>query len=47
MGTTAPGDVMSQLRLGYLYGIGAYTLWGFMPLYIKLLLPTTRCGTPS
>lgn len=30
---------MSQLRLGYLYGIGAYTLWGFMPLYIKLLLP--------
>jgi chloramphenicol-sensitive protein RarD len=31
---------MSQLRLGYLYGIGAYGLWGFMPLYIKLLLPT-------
>jgi chloramphenicol-sensitive protein RarD len=31
---------MSQLRLGYLYGIGAYALWGFMPLYIKLLLPT-------
>jgi chloramphenicol-sensitive protein RarD len=30
---------MSQLRLGYLYGIGAYALWGFMPLYIKLLLP--------
>jgi chloramphenicol-sensitive protein RarD len=30
---------MSQLRVGYLYGIGAYALWGFMPLYIKLLLP--------
>jgi chloramphenicol-sensitive protein RarD len=30
---------MSQQRLGYLYGIGAYGLWGFMPLYIKLLLP--------
>jgi chloramphenicol-sensitive protein RarD len=30
---------MSQLRLGYLYGIGAYALWGFMPLYIKLLRP--------
>jgi chloramphenicol-sensitive protein RarD len=30
---------MSQLRLGYLYGIGAYALWGFMPLYIRLLVP--------
>jgi len=30
---------MSQLRLGYLQGIGAYALWGFMPLYIRLLLP--------
>jgi chloramphenicol-sensitive protein RarD len=30
---------MSQQRLGYLYGIGAYGLWGFMPLYIKLLVP--------
>ncbi|MEV6491164.1 EamA family transporter RarD [Actinoplanes sp. NPDC051633] len=30
---------MSQTRLGYLYGIGAYTIWGFMPLYIKLLRP--------
>jgi chloramphenicol-sensitive protein RarD len=30
---------MSQLRRGYLYGIGAYGLWGFMPLYIRLLLP--------
>lgn len=33
------GDVMSQPRVGYLYGIGAYALWGFMPLYIKLLVP--------
>ena len=33
------GDAMSQLRRGYLYGIGAYSLWGFMPLYIKLLRP--------
>lgn len=31
---------MTQTRLGYLYGIGAYSLWGFMPLYIKLLRPT-------
>ncbi len=31
---------MSQLRRGYVYGIGAYALWGFMPLYIKLLYPT-------
>jgi chloramphenicol-sensitive protein RarD len=30
---------MSQPRRGYLYGIGAYSLWGFMPLYIKLLRP--------
>ncbi|RKR89755.1 chloramphenicol-sensitive protein RarD [Micromonospora pisi] len=31
---------MNQLRLGYLYGLGAYVLWGFFPLYIKLLRPT-------
>jgi len=31
---------MSQSRLGYLYGLCAYGLWGFMPLYIKLLQPT-------
>ncbi|MGI5211557.1 EamA family transporter RarD [Plantactinospora sp. CA-290183] len=30
---------MSQVRRGYLYGLGAYTLWGFFPLYIKLLRP--------
>jgi chloramphenicol-sensitive protein RarD len=31
---------MSQLRRGYLYGLAAYALWGFMPLYIKLLRPS-------
>ncbi|GIF99664.1 EamA family transporter RarD [Catellatospora citrea] len=30
---------MSQLRLGYLYGFGAYALWGFFPAYFKLLKP--------
>ncbi|MFG1954194.1 EamA family transporter RarD [Micromonospora sp. NPDC048830] len=30
---------MSPLRLGYLYGLGAYLLWGFFPLYFKLLRP--------
>ncbi|MFF5054037.1 EamA family transporter RarD [Micromonospora sp. NPDC000663] len=30
---------MTPLRLGYLYGIGAYLLWGFFPLYFKLLRP--------
>lgn len=31
---------MNQLRLGYLYGLGAYTLWGFFPAYFKLLRPS-------
>lgn len=31
---------MSQLRRGYLYGFAAYGLWGFFPLYFKLLRPT-------
>lgn len=31
---------MNQLRLGYLYGVGAYLLWGFFPFYIKLLRPS-------
>jgi chloramphenicol-sensitive protein RarD len=31
---------VTPLRLGYLYGIGAYLLWGFFPLYFKLLRPT-------
>ncbi|WP_433389278.1 EamA family transporter RarD [Micromonospora sp. KLBMP9576] len=30
---------MTPLRLGYLYGIAAYLLWGFFPLYLKLLRP--------
>ncbi|GIG90956.1 EamA family transporter RarD [Plantactinospora endophytica] len=30
---------MNQVRRGYLYGIGAYTIWGFFPLYIRLLEP--------
>ncbi|MET8353759.1 MULTISPECIES: EamA family transporter RarD [unclassified Micromonospora] len=30
---------MTSLRLGYLYGLGAYLLWGFFPLYLKLLRP--------
>lgn len=30
---------MTPLRLGYLYGFGAYLLWGFFPLYMKLLRP--------
>ena len=30
---------MSQQRRGYLYGIGAYVIWGFFPIYIKQLQP--------
>lgn len=30
---------MSELRRGYLYGLAAYSIWGFFPLYIKLLRP--------
>jgi chloramphenicol-sensitive protein RarD len=30
---------MGSLRRGYLYGLAAYGLWGFFPLYIKLLHP--------
>ncbi|SCL17243.1 chloramphenicol-sensitive protein RarD [Micromonospora rhizosphaerae] len=30
---------MNEIRLGYLYGLGAYLLWGFFPLYFKLLRP--------
>jgi chloramphenicol-sensitive protein RarD len=32
---------VSQLRRGYLFGILAYVLWGFFPLYFKLLRPAT------
>jgi chloramphenicol-sensitive protein RarD len=31
---------VSQLRRGYFYGFGAHLLWGFFPLYFKLLRPT-------
>ncbi|RIV36160.1 EamA family transporter RarD [Micromonospora radicis] len=31
---------MTPHRLGYLYGLTAYLLWGFFPLYFKLLRPT-------
>lgn len=30
---------MNQTRLGYLYGLGAYLIWGFFPIYLKLLRP--------
>ena len=32
---------MNQLRLGYVFGIGAHTLWGFFPAYFKLLRPSS------
>jgi chloramphenicol-sensitive protein RarD len=28
-----------ELRRGYVYGLGAYILWGFIPIYFKLLQP--------
>ncbi|OKI47171.1 EamA family transporter RarD [Micromonospora sp. CB01531] len=30
---------MNQTRLGYLFGFGAYLIWGFFPIYLKLLRP--------
>ncbi|MFI5894269.1 EamA family transporter RarD [Actinoplanes sp. NPDC051513] len=30
---------MSEERRGYLYGLAAYVLWGFFPIYFKLLRP--------
>jgi chloramphenicol-sensitive protein RarD len=30
---------VNQTRLGYLYGFGAYLIWGFFPIYLKLLRP--------
>ena len=32
---------MTQTRLGFLFGIGAYLSWGLVPLYWKLLRPAT------
>lgn len=31
---------MSSVRRGFLYGLAAYGLWGFFPLYFKVLRPT-------
>jgi chloramphenicol-sensitive protein RarD len=31
---------MSDERRGYLYGLTAYVLWGFFPIYFKLLKPS-------
>jgi chloramphenicol-sensitive protein RarD len=33
------GYPVSEQRRGYLYGIAAYVLWGFFPLYFKVLRP--------
>src|SRR5690606_188836 len=33
------GGRMAQARLGFGYGVAAYVLWGFFPLYFKLLRP--------
>jgi chloramphenicol-sensitive protein RarD len=32
---------MSEQRRGYLYGLAAYVLWGFFPIYFKQLKPST------
>jgi chloramphenicol-sensitive protein RarD len=32
---------MTEERRGYLYGLAAYVLWGFFPIYFKLLQPST------
>ena len=32
---------MSEERRGYLYGLIAYALWGFFPIYFKLLKPSS------
>jgi chloramphenicol-sensitive protein RarD len=32
---------MSEERRGYLYGLAAYVLWGFFPIYFKLLRPAS------
>ncbi|HEX5204073.1 EamA family transporter RarD [Paractinoplanes rhizophilus] len=31
---------MSEERRGYLYGLAAYVIWGFFPIYFKLLQPS-------
>ena len=32
---------MSDERRGYLYGLAAYVMWGFFPIYFKLLRPSS------
>jgi chloramphenicol-sensitive protein RarD len=32
---------MTEERRGYLYGLTAYLLWGFFPIYFKLLAPSS------
>ena len=32
---------MSEERRGYIYGLSAYVLWGFFPIYFKMLRPST------
>ncbi|MFG1605558.1 EamA family transporter RarD [Actinoplanes sp. NPDC049265] len=32
---------MGEERRGYLYGLAAYVLWGFFPIYFKLLKPSS------
>jgi len=34
-------DEHRRSRAGLIFGLGAYTLWGFMPLYFKLLTPVS------
>lgn len=39
---TGPGpDRKKRTRAGFLYGFGAYGIWGLLPLYFILLLPAT------
>jgi chloramphenicol-sensitive protein RarD len=37
--TSAPSDAESRQRSGVLYAVGAYALWGGIPLYFLLLAP--------
>ncbi|WP_315279936.1 EamA family transporter RarD [Kocuria carniphila] len=34
-------DHKKRIRAGFLYGFGAYGIWGLLPLYFVLLLPAT------
>jgi len=39
-GAATPADPARERTLGGLYALGAYLLWGFLPLYFLLLVPT-------